>query len=267
MAYGKMYRRAVKKSGTKKYARKFYKVTGLANPIKKGRISSTRIAKDVAMLKKMINAEKKETSEQTYTFDVAQVNFNNNGYKTYDVTPIISQGVTGQTRNGNSVKLHSMVFKGQLLQQSNNHHQGKVKIEFFLNKGTPFAPWSDTDLPNIYNANTLNTIHDINSTRATDTFKNWIKVGSKTLSVKQDNYSGVQGWRDFVIPLKFKSYHLKYDDGNTNAIRNGQLIMVVLADSGNSNGTNLSTITNIPVTAILTGFRVVMTQKTWYYDN
>ena len=58
MRYGKMYRRAVKKSGTKKYARKFYKTTGLVNPVKKGRISTTRLAKDVSILKGIINSEK-----------------------------------------------------------------------------------------------------------------------------------------------------------------------------------------------------------------
>jgi len=251
----------------RRFGRRAYKLTGLVNPIKKGRLSSTRLIKDVAMLKRMINAEKKETSELTYTFNVAQVNGNSNGYKTYDVTPIISQGITGQTRNGNSLKIHSMVFKGQMLQQTGNHHQGKVRVEFFMNKATPFAPWSDTDLPNIYNPYTITGLYDTNSTRSTDTYKNWVKIASKTLVIKQDNYSGVQGWKDFVIPLRFKSYHIKYDDNNTNAVRNGQLIMVVLADSGNSSSTVSSSVTNIPVTAISTGFTMNMTQKSWYYDN
>ena len=63
--YGKMYRRAVKKSGTKKYARKAYRATGLVNPIKKGRVSTTRLFKDVAMLKGIINSEKFRIESQS----------------------------------------------------------------------------------------------------------------------------------------------------------------------------------------------------------
>lgn len=251
-----------------------YKATGYKNPMKKGRLMTSRITKqlpklmsDVLTLKKMINAEKKANNGQLFNNSVAQVNGNSSGHQSYDVTPLISQGVTGQTRNGNSVKIHSMVFKGQVLQQSANHHQGKLKFQIFLNKGTPFTSWTSGDVTNILAPNPINTVYDFNSNRSMDTFKNWQLIKTKIINIKQDNYSGVQGWADFVIPIKFKSYHVKYDDNNTNAITNGQLIMVVTADSGNRNTSTASSLPDIPVTAINTGFDVKVFQQYWYYDN
>lgn len=267
MTIAKMYRKAVKTSGTKKYARKFYKATGLVNPIKKGKISTTRLIKDVAYLKSVLNPEKKEITGSLFNNSVGQVNGNSSGHQAYDVTPIVSQGVTGQTRNGNSIKIHSMVFKGQILQQASNHHQGKIKFQLYLNKGTSFAAWTGADIAQILSPNPINSIYDINSSRATDTFKNWVLLKTKVYNIKQDNYSGVQGWVDFTIPLKFKSYHVKYGDDNTNAVTNGQLIMVVTADSGNRSSTIVSSVSDIPVLGINTGFDVKLYQKYWFYDN
>lgn len=263
MTYGKMYRKAVKRSGTKKISRKFYKVTGLANPVKRGRVSSTRLFKDVAMLKKMINAEKKQAPNLTISTQVGQVNGVGYGNYCQDITPIISQGVTGTTRNGVSVKLHSMCVKGQILQQSGNHYQGKLRFEIFLNKGNLTTP----NIADIYSVNPLTQVYDINSPRALDTFKGFIKLSSRTFNLKQDNYSGIQGWKDFLIPMKFRNQHIKYNDDNSNNVTNGQLILVILADSGNISATTASVSTDIPVTAINTGYNVKMILQSWFYDN
>lgn len=264
MPFGKMYRRAVKKSGLKKFGRRAYKATGLVNPVKRGNLSSSRLLKDVAMLKAMINAEKKETYGSNITTYLGQVLGNASNEYLVDVTPIIPQGITGQTRNGNSVKIHSMIIQGQILQQVSNHHQGKIRIQLFLNKGTTIAAPTAAD---IYQRNPMNNLYDYNSPREIDTYKNWSVLCTRVVNIKQDNYAGVQGWKDLKIPLKFKSWHVKYDQTNTNAVTNGQLLMLITCDSGNASTSVTSTIANIPVTGINTGFQLNYFMKYWYYDN
>lgn len=258
MKIPKKYRKVVRNTG-----RKVYKVTGLVNPMKKGQLSSSRLVKDVAMLKKMINAEKKEGPNLTMTPSVGQCNGTNYGHYIADITPIISQGVTGTTRNGVSVKLHSFCLKGQILQQSANHYQGKLLFEIYVNKGNLVTP----DIAQLYGVNPLNGLYDINSPRALDTFKGFYKLCSRTFSLKQDNYSGVQGWKDFTIPISLKSHHIKYNDDNSNNVTNGQIIMVILADSGNVSTSVASVNPDIPVTAVSTGYNIKMIMKSWFYDN
>lgn len=263
---GKYYKKSVKKSGTKKLSRKFYKSTGLINPIKKGKLSSSRLFKDVQMLKNMINAEKKQITLNTVSTTVGQVNgANSQAFYLLDVTPVISQGITGTTRNGNSVKIHSMVLKGQLIQQSAAVQAQRIKVEFFMNKSTTLS--TSGLIGAIYDPNTLNGLYDINSTRALDTYKNFYCVSRKYYTINQDNQANVTGFKDITIPLKFKSWHVKYDDNNSNSITNGQMIMIVTADSGNVNPSTTSTITTIPVIAPSTGSAFNFFINYWYYDN
>lgn len=263
---GKMYRRAVKKAGVRKLGRKAYRATGLVNPVKKGKLSSSRLFKDVAMLKSMLNAEKKQISTANTIASVSQVfGVNGQGYWIQDVTPIVSQNVTGTGRVGNSIKIHSMCLKGQLIQQAAAVQAQKIKIEFFMNKGTTLS--TSGLITSIYDNNLLNGLVDINATRAVDTYKNWVCVSRKFYTINQDNQSNVTGFKDILIPLKFKSWHIKYDDTNSNTVTNGQLIMVVTADSGNANTTTASTVPNIPVTAANTGSSLNFYINYWYYDN
>ena len=262
---GRMYRRAVKKSGLRKVGRKIYKATGLVNPVKKGKVSSTRLFKDVAMLKKMINAEKKQISAQNVTQVVAQVFGSGYGHWISDVTPILNQNVTGTGRIGNSIKVSSMCLKGQLIQQSGAVQAQKIKIEFFMNKGTPVSGASV--ISSIYDLNFLNGVYDINSSRAIDTFKNWVCVGRRYFTINQDNQSNVTGFRDITIPLKFNNWHVKYDDTNSNTVQNGQMYMVVTADSGNGSSSTASTNTFIPVTAVSTGSVFNYYINYYVYDN
>lgn len=226
-----------------------------------GRVAS--LARNVAFLKSVVNAEKKETSGAVFNFAAGQVNGNSGVTNIYDLTPSIAQNVTGQGRIGNSVKLHSLVIKGQVLQQQNNHHQGRVKFMIFRVKGST----ETLAISNFLELNPLNSLYDYNSPRALDTFKNYELIRTKSFNLQQDNYSGVQSWKDFTIPIKFKSHHIKYNDNNGTGVTAGQLVMICVTDSGNISGTTTSTQTNIPVTGINSGFSVISWSKAWYYDN
>lgn len=228
-----------------------------------GRVA--RLARNVQFLSSIVNAEKK-THSGSMNFTTGQVNGNDPVPRIFDITPTMGQGTTGQTRIGNSYKLHTMCLKGQVFQQQNNHHQGKVKFIIFQNMGTPI-PTASLNVADLFDLNPINGIYDINSSRAEDTFRNFRIVKTHFSKIMQDNYSGVQAWRDFVIPIRFKSHHVKFNDSNSNVVTSGQLILVVLADSGNVSSSTTSTVANIPVTGINSGFTVAGYIKSWYYDN
>lgn len=258
-------RKSLSSKASRKISRKVYKATGLKNPFKQGKLSSSRLIKDVQMLKSMLNAEKKQISLNATTATISQVfGVNGQGYYLHDITPIISQSLTGTGRSGNSVKIHSLCLKGQLIQQASAVQAQKIKIEFFLNKGTTL---STTNLVSvIYDNNALNGLVDINATRALDTYKNWVCMCRRVYTINQDNQANVTGFKDITIPLKFKNYHVKYDDTNTNSVTNGQMIMLITADSGNAS-TVASTLTNIPVVAASTGSTINYFINYWFYDN
>lgn len=261
---GKVYRRAVKRAGVRKIGRRVYKATGLVNPVKKGKVSSTRLMKDVAMLKRVINSEKKEITSAVTSVAVGQINVNaNTAFIEQDITPIMSQGITGQTRNGISIKPCSMIIRGQLIQQSGALQGQKIIVEVFMNKSTTI---SGSLVAQLYDTNPLTGLYDYNAPRAMDTFKNWVKIASRRFTIGQDNLSGVVGFTDVKLPIRFKGYHVKFDSNNTNAVTSGQLVMVVRADSGNIGG-SASTNTFIPVTAAGTGSNLNYFIKTWFYDN
>lgn len=258
------FRKLASSKASRKASRKVYKATGLVNPFKKGKLSTSRLMKDVSMLKSIINAEKKELKFLPTVANIGQVQGAGYGYYLQDITPIMSQGNTGQTRNGISIKVHSFVLKGQLIQQSGAQQAQKIKIEIFLNKSTPLS--TSGLINSIYDVNALNNYYDINSPRAIDTYKNWVKVCSKRFSIGQDQQSGVTGFKDLIVPIKFKNYHVKFDSDNTNTVTNGQLIMVITADSGNSSSSVAGT-GYIPVTAVNTGSTLNYFMQYWYYDN
>lgn len=261
------FRKLASSKQSRKISRKVYKATGLVNPMKKGKLSTARLFRDVALIKSKLNSEKKQISTNNVSQVVAQCFGTGYGHWISDVTPILSQNVTGTGRIGNSIRVSSMVFKGQLIQQSSAVQAQKIKIEFFMNMGTPVS--GSTVIQSIYDTNYLNGLYDINSTRALDTFKNWKLMARRTYTINQDNQSGVTGFKDITIPLSFKKsvWKVKYDDSNSNTVQNGQVYMVVTADSGNGSSSTASTNTFIPVTGTSTGSTLNYFINYWVIDN
>ena len=153
MTYGSMYRRAVKKAGVKKYGRKIYKATGLVNPVKKGRVSLSRVIKDVNNIKQMINSEKFRLETKVEGLGVAQLNNNNSGHYIVDVTPVPSQGDGYNNRQGNSIKLHSTHYDFFFQKQSANQGPIKTIIELYSVIGEPYSNVTSGVINKIFESN------------------------------------------------------------------------------------------------------------------
>lgn len=258
--YKKTFNKVVKKVG-----RKVYKATGLKNPIKKGKLSSTRLINDVQMLKRLINAEKKRIVTGVNNQFVGQVNGNSSGMYIYDITPYPAQGVTTDTRNGASIKWTSSYLQMQFIHMSAT--QSTINGTVYIIKCKEIQNASTIQqrffMPSAFITST--SIYDLNSAREQDYYKDYIVLRRQNFVVKCDQISGQTVQTIVKMPLKF-GHHVKFND-NTNVLSEGQVFMIIVTDSGNIATSTASTVGNISVTAPNTGLNLCWSITNYYIDN
>lgn len=271
MAIGKMYRRAVKKAGVRKIARNIYKATGLVNPVKKGRLSTSRLFRDVARLKHIINSEK--FTKETLAFSdaaVGQVNGNNSGHLLADFTPLPVQGDGFDNRQGNSIKWVSSHYSWLIQRQASNIGRCTVKIQLIKVIGEPFGTLSNI-LGKFIEPNkwvNTGTIYDPSSDRKPEYFKNYRVLKTHYVNFPEIGYSGQQSSLQKIVNfgIRLPSHHVKWN-GNSNTCSQGQVLCLVTVDTGNCSTTTTSTLDSIVNTATSTGLIVNCNRKDYYYDN
>lgn len=235
-----------------------------------------QMGKDIMYLKSVLNPEKKVFQQFGTNVGLGQVNGNANGYYALDITPIPAQGTTSVTRNGNSIKLHSLFMRFQFQQQANTANQVKVRIYIVLIKGTPNTSVGAFPAGIMLDPNPFVTgggsIYDYHSSTNPDYFGTWKIIRKKDITVKNDSVSGNNMITDFGLPIKYfrgKGHHIRYAQDGSQQIADGQLLMVVLADNGNVSGTTPSTLAGITTgsTAINTGCLFNYNMQHYFYDN
>nr|UOF80450.1 capsid protein [Cressdnaviricota sp.] len=237
----------------------------------KGGYNIAQIMKDVSLLKTMVNAEKK------HYFNVSQGNLlaqcsgaTGQGLYNQDITPIPSQGTTSTTRVGNSIKMHSSMMKLQFYQMSACTQPVRVRLVIFKVKGSPQTV--STFVANVFELNqfVLNSgspaIVDLNSSFNPDFYGTFQIVVDRKYTIKPDQFSGQQSIRSIDIPLKW-NHHVRFATDGSQTLSDGQLILVLLADSGNWDASTASTLTNVAVPAVSTGLSFDYSIMNYYYDN
>lgn len=253
---GRVVRRVVRKG--LKYAKKRY-------VSKRGNFRLGRLAKDVAMVKKLINVEKKRYT-QTYLYDfLGQVNGNGGGAYMADLTPSLVQGNSASQRNGNSVKMTGIYLQGQLIQQGSAIDSNIVSVEVWCHK-TKEVPMSLSSTGNeIYNNSPFSGQIDMISRRNQDYFSDYVCLRKKRVIVRADTYSATNILRNATFSMGLKlNRHLRWNDAGT--LINGQLFLLVRCQSGNGSSTTAST-ANIPHQGVNTGLKFSLDQITYYVDN
>lgn len=264
----------IKTSGIKRnkvYGKKLWKRAGKA--IKKRYIKKTglkQLARDVAMVKSMINAEKKRYTLVNYTPTlIGQCSGNTTAHYTLDITPIPSQNNTFTGRSGSSIKLHAMCMKFQFYQQSATVTPVRLKWYIMKPKGQVVTTAITTSWFNsnqwIQSASSVS-IYDTHSQFNPDYFGSYNIVRQGKFMLPLDNLSGQTTIKDLTIRLKFKNHHVRYY-GDTTSVVDGQLLLIIFADTGNCSTTTASTLSPIINTAINTGASFVSDIRSYYYDN
>lgn len=259
----------------KRIGRKAYKATGYQNPMKKGKLSSSRILrqvpkvmKDVMALKAMVNAEKKRFEVNLNTPNqIGQVNGNLSGHWLMDFTPNIAQGVGFNQKNGNSFKWHSSFLDFQFTQQANTITAMTIKIQLVQVIGQAKATISTVMGEFVEPTSFMSsTVYDINSPRDPDFFKNFKVLMTRYVKIPVDQIGNQTTLKRVKMGIKYKNLHVRTNN-NDPTITNGQVFILITADSGNSSSSTASTISGIPINGINTGATFLAEFTHYYYDN
>lgn len=226
------------------------------------------IARDLYVLKKMVNAEKKRLKVTQSTLQtVGQVNNNNSGHFLLDLTPPIAQnGNTYNGRSGNSVKWVSSFLDFNF--QSQSSHQQETIITFHIVEviGQPYSTM--TDILGKYiqgNSFTSGSIYDSYGDRDVDYFKNFRVLKKQNVKIDSDTVSSLQISKRIRIPLKFNNRHIRWSL-DTSSVSEGQVFLLITCNNGNAGG-SASTVTNVYPTSSNSGFNFVYEFNHYYFDN
>lgn len=216
----------------------------------KGKINYGRIAGDAAKLVQLMNVEKKYVDVVIASNDTP---FSQSEFYVSEVAPALAQGITGSSRNGNSVKLVSARMDFQIRGQSASTNELRYKWMLICRPNCD-ASISITQVvtqlldPNIFNAG----FYDYHSMRDPEFFQSYKIVSKGEGKLRADGITGQTGINQFSQNLKL-NHHLKYDSDASVFSQQNRFYIIALADSG----TNLSS----------TGALISWSARMWYVDN
>lgn len=257
-----------KKSYIKKVGANIYNAAKARYAGKNWGSNIKNIAGDVMMLKNLLNVEKKRHSQSIQGQPLSQVLVNANGAASFDITPIMGQGVTAETRNGASIKVTGMYAMFQFVHQSATSSPIKGCIYIFKILGGRANATATASLPEVWKPNpfiTGGSIIDYNSQRNTDYFKEFKLLKKQYFKVACDALTGQQQISNVSIPIKLKNHHVRFDNNST-TVTSGQIFAFILVDNGNA-GATASTLTGIANAAPNTGLGYSMNLTSYYVDN
>lgn len=251
MAFVKNVRSAYKKSGLKKTYRK---VRGMAKKRYGGVGGRSNIVKDVALLKSLVNVEKKRfdvtsagpiTMGQTAGAGVS-------AYLCNDVTPAPPQGLTNATRNGNSIKIVSAVIDMYLNQSVNTINAIKLKWMLVCRPDNSLDIAAGVANTYIHETNPFSGVIDYHSNRDAEFFTAFKIIKSGRVSLSQDQIATGIAYAQIKAPLKL-NHHLKYNTNASILTTKNKFYLIVMADTGD--------------TVALTGNQVQYNIRWYYTDN
>ena len=239
--------------------------------VKNGSLNINSVKSDVAMLKKLVNAEKKSTNDQSTDYriidtGVAQLSTNAPGYYIKDISPSgIIKGTSYDERTGNSIKLHSLVIKGQVRGQSALNNKMRLIIEVWNRKAAAITGPS-TAINELFDDNSflVPALIDYNSTRDKFHYKDYYRMGYKHVTLSADTVSSqITSVSNFTIPLKLNQ-HATWNFSDTYIAP--QIFITVRCDTGNFNAT-AGTVVGVATNAINTGAILSYSWQYFFYDN
>ena len=256
----KVYKK-YKKGGVRKVAR--YAGKKIYNRYSSGGLS--QVAKDVSMLKNLINVEKKYL-DNTYSDSVGQVLGNLTGVVYKDITPIPVQNVAFNGRTGQSIKLTSATINIILNNQSAQRVGQKVRFEIYQVKGDPKTL---TGINNeLYDINPLTTIVDYMSNRNPNNYGDFKLICRRKVYYPTEQHSGSgAAARQKTLKINLKlNHHLRFDKNSLTLVA-GQIFIFAVTETGNSSIAIPSTLPNIANVAVNTGIDYDISARFYYVDN
>jgi hypothetical protein len=201
--------------------------------VSKGGPNVKNIYKDVMMLKSLVNVEKKRVD----FFPALPVSFGQtagaglSGAYASNISPVIAQGLTNSTRNGNSLKLVSACVDIQFAQSVNTVNAIKIKYFIVCKPDSGTFSTAATVRSELWEPNPFSTVIDYHSNRDAEFFTSYRIIKSGSCTIPQDQIAAGIGFKQIKIPLKL-NHHMKYNtDASTLSTKN-QFYIFALADVG-----------------------------------
>jgi len=227
MAFKKYAKRVVRRVARKVYgaAKKRY--------VKKGMPNVKNIYKDVAMLKHLVNVEKKRFDVTlSNTVGVAQVaGAGVSGAYATIITPFPLEGVTQSTRIGNSLKITSACIDLQFTQQASTVNRLKCRWYIVCRPDNGFNYTASTSLTQFLEVNPFSTVNDYFSSRDPEYFTAMKVIKQGQVTLHTDSVTSSRSNMQVKIPLKL-NHHLKFNTDATNITTKNQFYLFVTASDG-----------------------------------
>lgn len=164
------------------------------------------------------------------------------GWTMIDVTPEPNQGTGDNERVGNQIKLKSMQFRLQGSQQKALSCAMKLKIQFIRVKGSPVDVTSFASqqavMARLYEKNTMSQFTDYHSIRNTSFFPEFEVLATKHVYCAPDQIR-IEATGQYMAQIcdaevnKKIARAVRWDTYNSEDISNGQILMIILASTGN----------------------------------
>lgn len=222
--------------------------------VSKGSPNIKNITKDVMMLKKLVNVEKKRVDVNTagpISFG-ATAGAGVTGAYSANVGPSIAQGLTGATRTGNSVKLVSACMDIQFNQSVNTVNQVRIRYALVVRPDSSSLIGATTALTNIFENNPFSGVIDYHSNRDAEFFSQYKIIKQGTCTLYQDSITAGISYKQIKIPLRL-NYHLKYNTDASVTTTKNQMYLFALADTGDG--------------VALTGAQIQFNIRYYFTDN
>lgn len=223
--------------------------------------------------------EKKRITTFSQVYSVGQVYANSastytSGYYVADITPSPAQGTGYTERIGSKICLSGVYFQMQFWQQLRTSQARRIRIRIFNPKiwqASPSAFIEDIIKKNTFiNQIDSQDVWDINGPYQTDYSNLYRVVYDRTVRLGGDSFYNTTN--ELAVRQKFYKFGLKFKDGyvmrydeNTGQNVQGQMIMLVMCDTGNSSTTTItSNNTTIANSNQQTGINTVHS-SIWYF--
>lgn len=239
---------------TKEYLKKNLIEPYTSKKNRRGHKNRLALYKEIAAIKKMVNAEKQNAEFVSTTVQpLAQLNGAATGAVCFDITPTISQGVSEDQRKGDTLKIVSWVYKCNVQTNSFNTLQD-VRYKFYILRqpSNPIAA-GGTAITQFLETNPFSGYEDYYSNRDYEHFKDWTVMGVINGKLNTNGNDSANQYRSNTHVLARKQeFHIRYQKGTTTVLQNPIYVLAV-ASEGDRSGTNLINFQH--------NFKV------YYYDN
>ena len=249
MTYKKPYKKY------NRFAKKVYKkvIHPYVNK-KKGYKNRMKLYNEVRQIKRLVNPEKFRF-DVTSSTDLQFAQFTTGGaagYYATNITPNPTQGDTGNSRQGNSIKLVSAAIDVQIKQDSSTNNDLRFKWMIVCKPDNGSDTNASTMMTQLLEPNLFSSVIDYHSNRDPEFFQAYRIIRSGYGILHCDAITGQTSYFQRKILLRL-NHHLKFNSDASAVTTKNKFWLVVLADTGN--------------TTLNTGGLITWNARWFYVDN